>query len=887
MRTVYKSSIALAASLMLLPAAFAQTGVQYQHEDYALSEDGKVGYNKYLVSNKPDANGEYTLRLETFLAGGVKATAIPTDFVVVLDASGSMMYDYRPNQLYPPMNSIDGAETWAKLEPYIMHEEGHQYTTFTVQYTYKTGTVGSTTTGSVRSATNLEATRSYYAHFYDEGYNGVASLIYHYESNDGNNGYYKIFRRMFDASDGKLLKAYTNANGNGSSDLSASGLKWFKYSGTTPTGTATQISKPSTIHYNLAIKLKDGTYKYLNGNDLSDNPFNATATNVVMFINNGNIYRLQRRGEALVDGVESFVNLVAAENAKNDQWANGIPARHQVSIVRFSGDYPSGGASITPPTGYTVASHVMFGFTEVGAPGKQTATSFIDSFEDKYIISGSTYTDYGMNLARMLLQDLQTKDGGKYAAVNSGGGVLRNKVVVFFTDGEPSNSAHGGGSSNTFFGTVTPTLRYGKTVKEVGVGKVNGRIYTIDLAMSSSTSTFLRHLSSNYPKGDATVTSGGYNENNFTGSKVPISESDNTFTEDEYNYLKNETEKYYKDSNDGDLASVFANIAGENVGGMAGEQLVVLDVMSDSFELPREISGKVKFYTAQCIGKKTVGGVEKLAFAKEIPADSRPTLQYLWVEREIDGTKKWVNICEQDYGYDDIDQSIQAIVPNNKKSITVKGFEFADLWCGLDESIDHMNNTRQLDEDDPNKDYALPGYRGFKLIIEFKIKVSDGALGGTGVPTNKEIESGLYHAGDDGMATGTPLINYQKPVLTIPVQLAIRKEGLSVNESASFTVQRRTMVDGSEWEDYTTFVLTCTATNNKPMIKLLNLNPDYYYRVKENGWSWAYSNRAQVEATFPTTEDPDLKNPIVIVNTPIDNPPKHAEAVKRNELKNY
>ncbi len=119
------------------------------------------------------------------------------------------------------------------------------------------------------------------------------------------------------------------------------------------------------------------------------------------------------------------------------------------------------------------------------------------------------------------------------------------------------------------------------------------------------------------------------------------------------------------------------------------------------------------------------------------------------------------------------------------------------------------------------------------------------------------------------------------------MQLAIKKQGLGVNESASFTIQRRTKTEGSEWEDYLTFVLTRTASIAEPIQKLLNLSPDYYYRVKENGWSWAYSNRAQQEATFPSTEDPTLSNPIVIKNDPIPGTPKHAEAVKRNELKNY
>jgi len=102
MKAIHSSLMALAASLLLAPAVFAQTDtpVQYQHEKYDLKNG--VGFNKYLVSNKPNENSEYTLRLETFVTGGVKATAIPTDFVLVLDNSGSMYYDYRPGNASMP-----------------------------------------------------------------------------------------------------------------------------------------------------------------------------------------------------------------------------------------------------------------------------------------------------------------------------------------------------------------------------------------------------------------------------------------------------------------------------------------------------------------------------------------------------------------------------------------------------------------------------------------------------------------------------------------------------------------------------------------------------------------------------------------------------------------
>ena len=68
---------------------------------------------------------------------------------------------------------------------------------------------------------------------------------------------------------------------------------------------------------------------------------------------------------------------------------------------------------------------------------------------------------------------------------------------------------------------------------------------------------------------------------------------------------------------------------------------------------------------------------------------------------------------------------------------------------------------------------------------------------------------------------------------------------------------------------------------------MINLDPTYYYRIKENGWSWAYENGARIEADCPTTEDPELVNPIVIVNTAKTTTPRHAEAKASNHLKNF
>ena len=826
MKAIHNSLMALAASLLLAPAAYAQTDtpVQYQHEKYAL-ENG-VGFNKYLVSQTPNANSEYTLRLETFVTGGVEATAIPTDFILVMDNSGSMYYDYRPGNVAMP-NRIPLNNT--TLLPYFKNDYGAKdprYTTF-IGAAYKrvwtTSTIG-----------QAGGNAYYYDTFTSETGSLNCTRYYKYvdPAKPSNDGYYKIFQRKV---------------GN---------------------------------YFNLAIKLEDGNYRYLYGNtDQATANTTITADNQIIY--NGPMYRIQARQEALWSGVESFLQTIGVENRK-DQWAEGA-VKHQVAMVAFGAEYEVSADDITEHQTSNGYSKVIKDFVEVSDESTLLATA-----KTAMAFTGSTHTDFGVHLAMKLLQNLETKEEGKYSALNVSGGINRKKVVVLFTDGEPYFKGL------NFFQIVKPALTDGKTIKEVGVGKLNGRIYTIDLWMSDSSKDFLGHLSSNYPKGDSSSSSGSYSASKFTGKKLPFTASD--VTEEEWKYFEGEQPVYYKDSNDGDMSSVFSSIASANMGQQAGTKLVVMDVMSDSFELPANLSGKVKFYTAQCIGEKEIDGEKYLAFAKEVPVDEREPLAHLWVSH-TEGTGSAAHLVWTDQGAEtsgglDIDQEVRAKKSADGKHITVSGFEFVDLWCGKDELAAHYSsatngNTRQMAADDPNAAYAADGYRGFKLIIEFPIVVSPGAVGGTGVPTNNELQSGFYHGTADGSADGTPIINYQKPKLTIPVQLAIQKKGLGPNESANFTIQRRTMVEGSEWTDYLSFVLTSTSDDSEPIQRILNLDPDYYYRVKEEGWSWAYSNRAQVEATFPSTEDPNLTNPIVIVNTPKDDTPKHAEAVVRNELKNY
>lgn len=825
MKTTYKFLMALAAALLLVPSAYAQDP---NHEKYIFNEEKGIGYNKYLVSNTPNADGEYTLRIENFITGQVKATATPTDFVLVLDISGSMLWDYRPSGTSVPHyirkadNDARGDNDPLKLRLDDGCERGYD------RYRYSgivaKGDIGEKGSGGydgynwVQAAKNpsdkvANANRWYY-YPDDETY----YRLYRYtETIDEQPCYYIYFDRV-DASGRTVERRYVVQDGN---DI------------------VTTTTKPTNIHGEKIIIFID---------NLNDSGYK--------------LYKVKSRKDALKEGVSAFIDMIRDENNK-DQWDEGV-TKHQVAIIAFGGtkikdlDEPDESAPVDHN------SKVARIFREI----TDSNAEYYQNWDEKCGWVGNTLQYYGTMVARQMLVNLQAQDNMQ--PLNSVGGTNRAKVMIVFTDGEPNQASGVSGYSNVR-GSINLTCQDGAVIKQTGWSgtphtvdnmNINGLVYTINLSTNTEyVPDFLKNLSSNNPIGTV---------NNGTSGAGAGTTYDGTLTD----------AGYYMDGNNIDLKSAFEAIAGANTGAMS-TKLVAVDKVSDSFMLPFKTSDvdKVKMYTAQCIGKKTIDGEEYLAFAEPIQVDARRGLKSLWVLRENSTTHEmeWRNMTEGG-GRIDIDDDVTFRVTEDGKSIIVSGFNYADLWCG--EDLYHEND-RQINDDDPNYAYQLDGYRGFKVIFEFPIKIDPDALGGVNVPTN-DPSSGLYKADDDDNPT-TPEVNYPTPNLPVPVKLIIQKTGLKPGESANFTVQRkRREGNTATWEDFTTFVLTGDATKT-PEVRIINLDPAYFYKVKEGNWSWAYEGVSQEYSTETT----GAKNPIVFNNTPQDETPKHAEAKADNKLKSW
>lgn len=833
MKKIYKSLMTLAAALTLPLMLNAQTATPPK---YKYDANKHVGYNKYLVSDTPDENGEYILRIENFITGKVEAKARPTDFVMVLDISGSMLYDHRLRGQTVPMaikKSVNDAKDDSDISKLRLDdgcERGYTHYTYTGYYTGgEVGEAYSGTTSGIAwlgSATNAPS---------DNGAVGNSNRWYLYGDT-----YYRIFKN---ASSGRRY-VYFDLVGDDGKRIMVNGQPQRKY-------------------------------LVQNGDDIvvSDTmPTGFTADNMVQLIDNRNgsgykLYRYANRRQALLKGVNTFFNMILEQNTRDEIWDEGI-TRHQVAIVAFGG-CAKGAISLT---GGTTATRVAKVFAEI----TDSNVNDYKNWDAGIPWNAGTDVGRGVETGRRLFEKL-VSDHPEWCPLNSLGKIQRNKVMVVFTDGEPN--AYSASNSSTGYlgigGHCSYAIDQGNIVKKTGKidptqegyaadnQEINALIYTINLSSNNVyVPAFLQHLSSDYPQATSSVAVG----QNVGGTAA------------QFGGTIGEKTGYYMDATAmNDLSDAFGAIASDNTGDMASI-MVSVDELTPDFVIPFTSADldKVKVYTAQCIGLtgETIvddqnGTHEELAFAQEIAANSRPKVEHLWVYED----NAWV-----DHTDIYIDNEIEFTVSEDQKSITLTGFDYADLWCG--EDLAHNNTRHIVATSDPNYDNQKLGYRGFKMIYEFPIKIDPDALGGSDVPTNT-VSSGLWKATSSGEPTDQQ-VEYPKPALTVPVRLIVQKTGLNPGESANFTVQRKSRTDDSDiYRDFMTFVLTGGSSTE---IRIPNLDPGYYYKVKEGNWSWAYENISSEYYTTDPDDNKASKNPIVFRNKPIPDTPKHAEAKATNTM---
>ena len=834
MKTIYKTFLTLMAALSFGPVVSAQA-------PYLINKEKGIGYNKSIYTD-PET-GEHSIRIETFAMGGGEPKAIPSDIVLVLDNSGSMLYYYvlDPTKYKSILTQEEvNAPTLEGKDPLLVKETQYYLGSYTAKYASNQTTVGATNTISWPTAFLTENKSG------DGTYTDVR--LGRYAKYNGK--YYRVF--------------YRSEGGN----------------------------------YYLCFRLEDSTLMYLSGDEFTATKPTTAVTSDQTVIFRGSeakgtlLYRSKNRMEKLLEGVHAFVK----EIYDNNQIIAGDLAGkvgNQIAIVSFGSNKDMEKTN----TSATENCQIIKSFTPVvTSTGAADTTSILNALNIMNF-KGNTSIGRGIRLATDAFTDLRNlgiqydayemNENGTYKKDEADHPIVnRSKVVVLFTDGTPTSESAFNSSNPYNYGSGTSTnhtknraVYFSNLIKKTGEGQINGKIFTVGLNPPAEDENFLRHLSSNYPTSQHT--------------------SDDTYTPE--NPSK---DLYYMDAGTKDLKEVFkviASIAGGS-STVDGSSMVNIDIVSKSFQIPRgeasdDLAQKIKVYTAQCLGldpEKTYveDGVTKhyLAFAEPVEAGERDALDILWTSTTNETTEEVTWTRETNV---DVDGQINVVVDDDASGqndvIKVRGFDYAKFWCGMDgDSLHQEENTEDYVPSDYGDYYAgtgsyIKGYRGFKIIIEIPISLKEDAVGGPSVQTN-EYGSGLADE------HGEPIIRYPIPEITIPVNLWIQKEGLKKGESASFTIQRKLSAKADEsdsepeYEYYTNVIVsgeTDADGNSKPvMVKMYNLDPKYYYKVLEDGWSWAYDKDP---SAAPTTETV-IKNPIVIKNTPKNNMPKHAESVVYNDF---
>lgn len=243
--------------------------------------------------------------------------------------------------------------------------------------------------------------------------------------------------------------------------------------------------------------------------------------------------------ETLKTAVNGFIDSVAKKSPNSS-----------IAVVKFASDKKNDVGNDYNGSGYNYSQIVqnLTAVNEAGANSLKTAVNQLTA-------AGATQADYGMQHAQTI--------------VNGAMGNGRQKVVIMFTDGQPSTWR---GFSRT---VANNAIKASKSIKNAGATVYTIGCFNTTYADTSDVGKYMNRVSSNYP--DAT------NMNNGTRG----------------------VGDYYKTvSSASELESIFTEIA-HTAGGATlelGTGTVLKDVVSKYFDLPENASSQITAQSYSCTG---------------------------------------------------------------------------------------------------------------------------------------------------------------------------------------------------------------------------------------------------------------------------------------------
>lgn len=434
----------------------------------------------------------------------------------------------------------------------------------------------------------------------------------------------------------------------------------------------------------------------------------------------------------------------------------------------------------------------------------------------------------------------------------------RSKIVVLFTDGEPSSNYKFG----PIFHAAHELKANGVTVYAVGIfnsetsnaGSLNGdkKIGGANLQIKE----YMQIISSDYPEADWVKESTTANQNYSTGSKVASPE-------------------YYRLSDGANLTEIFTDIAteaGSDAYELTNTGSAVIDVMATDFELPEGFSA-ASVTTRQWVCDGLVVG----STDRDITDDDgnviekiRNGFHFVPYLDETESFNKESNPAGTDKIYDG---DIPVITFTRESATTKEAVKLTNVYYSLDDDLKkNASGEIVLDEDGKpiiDKYYGnFVGihqdgeYKGKMLEIEFNVHLKNSSMGGYGLPTNT-AESGVYVIQDGKEVEVKP---YPLPTVDVP-SLLIMKEGLKYGESAIFTVTKTGTVDASgkvtpienPTMKYRVILSQNGASGSMCYAVIKDLASAEYTVTEDIEWAWTYTP----DAIWGTSKALVLKEPVI------------------------
>lgn len=449
----------------------------------------------------------------------------------------------------------------------------------------------------------------------------------------------------------------------------------------------------------------------------------------------------------------------------------------------------------------------------------------------------------------------------------------RDRVVVFFTDGEPGDMTGRFEDSR-----ARPCLKSAKAIKAVQTKEAEGdnparyaKIYAVGLMTSGSADNhyygtdgkstskiegdkyrFMHYVSSNYDLSNVSETTiNNYHFNNDLTGAVNINTEAGSGTSGPWGF--------FKQSDGSDLEAIFEEIGSESANtnkDVNAESTVVLDALTNMFKLPAgTTASKIKLYT--CSVNKTNTGeneiwenastktsstgfeVLKAEDNSVLPAGTTTGVHHKewwvswepWNDDDIKSERKDGKLVYDFNGNGTVEITDFIWINSGKVGLSgetdfleVMGFDYAANFVGPDKD---------------GEDGPITGWKGKKLIIQFDIETDDANTGGINLETN-DSRSGVYVKDKSGKYTA--IDTYDSPCVYLPY-IKIIKKGLNIGESAIFHITKVTGENSKtavSKDPYSADIILAKTGDSDPeaVVKLRHAG---WYMVEESDWTWTFN----------------------------------------------